>query len=340
MLFFLSVVLSVAAPAHTPQMASNGSSVALAFGAGNAIYFTSSQDNGATFAPPVKVTEVASIVLSRHRGPHVAFTRGGAIIVSAVVASKPSPADGDLFVWRSTDGGNRWSKAIPVSDTLNSANEALHSLAADDTGRVFAVWLDHRTPGTKLYGSLSTDGGITWSKNVLVYQSPDGTICQCCSPSAAFDATGQLLLMWRNVMAGSRDMYLTKSRDGVAFSAAEKLGTGTWPYNACPMDGGGIALQGNRVVTAWRRDRQIYLDVLGQPEVAAGEGVDVSVAAGDDGPTAVWSTAEGIVALRPGAKTPVKIAAEGKFPNVVTVRAGITLAAWEADGKIVIQRLP
>ena len=60
------------------------------------------------------------------------------------------------------------------------------------------------------------------------------------SPVLAIDATGQIVVMWRNWLGGSRDMYLARSRDGVTFSKPEKLGTGTWQINACPMDGGGL----------------------------------------------------------------------------------------------------
>jgi hypothetical protein len=45
------------APAHEPQLAVNGSTVVLAFGAGQAIYFTTSSDGGKTFSAPIKVGE-------------------------------------------------------------------------------------------------------------------------------------------------------------------------------------------------------------------------------------------------------------------------------------------
>ena len=51
------------APAREPQMAVNGSMVALAFGAGDSIYFSSSSDAGKTFGPPVKVAEAEIIPL-------------------------------------------------------------------------------------------------------------------------------------------------------------------------------------------------------------------------------------------------------------------------------------
>jgi hypothetical protein len=88
---------------------------------------------------------------------------------------------------------------------------------------------------------------LTWSKNLMIYESPAGTICECCHPSAAIDSEGQVLVMWRNWLAGSRDMYLVRSRDGLTFSKPEKLGSGTWKLNACPMDGGGLAASQERL---------------------------------------------------------------------------------------------
>ena len=61
--------------------------------------------------------------------------------------------------------------------------------------------------------------------------------------------------MLRNWLKGSRDLYLTISKDkGKKFSSAQKLGDGTWPLKGCPMDGGGLTLNGNTVETAWQRE--------------------------------------------------------------------------------------
>jgi len=210
------------APAREPQLAASGSTVALTFGAGSAIYFTASHDAGRTFSAPVKVEQAGNVLLTHHRGPRIAIS-GSAIVISAVAGKTASSdthaahgagPDGDLFVWRSTDGGKTWSQGIRVNDVPNAPNEALHTLAADAKGNLFVAWLDHRpgNPGKTLYGARSTDAGATWSKNFLVYQSPDGSICECCHPSSAFAPNGELLVMWRNWLDGSRDMYLARSR--------------------------------------------------------------------------------------------------------------------------------
>jgi hypothetical protein len=205
---------------------------------------------------------------------------------------------------------------------------------------MFAVWLDKRTEGTRLYAARSTDNGLTWSRNVMVYESPEGTICQCCHPSASFTPDGQMLVMFRNWLDGSRDMYLVRSRDGVHFSSPEKLGQGTWKLNACPMDGGGVAVAQDRIVTAWRRDNEIFPASPGEKEISLGKGIDVSLTSAAKGVYAVWTAPEGLRAALPGGKPPVLLAPKGTFPSVVGLPDGNALAAWEANGKIEIQRLP
>lgn len=52
--------------AHTPQLATNGAAVGLAFGAGNAIYYSASHDAGKAFTQPVKVATAGIVPLTRH----------------------------------------------------------------------------------------------------------------------------------------------------------------------------------------------------------------------------------------------------------------------------------
>jgi hypothetical protein len=328
------------APAREPQLAASGSTVALTFGADAAIYFTVSHDSGRTFSAPVKVEQAGNLLLTHHRGPRIAIS-GKTIVISAITSKAANSEahahgagpDGDLFVWRSTDDGKTWSQAIRVNDIPNAPNEGLHTLAADAKGNLFAAWLDHRSgKGTTLYGARSSDAGATWSKNFLVYQSPDGTICECCHPSSAFAPDGQLLVMWRNWLDGSRDMYLARSRAGGAFSQAEKLGVGTWKLNGCPMDGGGVAVSQQRVFTAWRREGTVYLAEPGAHETALGQGKDLAMAAGPKGVYVAWVSATAIELQVPGA-TPVTLSNNGAFPAIAVLSDGALVAAWqEGDG--------
>jgi len=332
------------APAREPQIAANGSTVGLTFGAGNAIYFSSSHDSGATFSQPVKVAEADIVPLNRHRGPRIAWS-GAAIVISAVVGKTPSqgqhahglPSDGDLLVWRSLDGGRTWSKGIVVNDVPGAPTEGLHSLAGDARGGLFAAWLDKRGGnGTKLYGARSNDAGATWSKNVFIYQSPDGTICECCHPSVAMGPDGQILVMWRNWLGGARDMYLMRSRNGESFSKPEKLGTGSWQLNACPMDGGGLATSAQRTIAAWRRGEDVFLAEPGKQEARIGAGKDVALALSGEHVYVVWTSGAKIEAWMDG-RTEV-LSDAGSFSAIAALPGGGVLAAWEENGSIVMHR--
>ena len=103
-------------PARQPQLAVRGDEIAMAFGAGNAIYFRRSVDKGRTFSDPVKVAESTYIPIGMHRGPRVGFA-GKTIVMSAIAGvGKQRGADGNLYAWRSNDGGQTWSKPIQVND--------------------------------------------------------------------------------------------------------------------------------------------------------------------------------------------------------------------------------
>ena len=333
-------------PAREPQMAASGSTVVLTFGGGKAIYASVSHDSGKSFGVAVKVAESEILPLNRHRGPRIAMS-GRTIVISAVGGTKAAegthahglPSDGDLWAWRSVDEGKTWSKGVRINDVTGAPTEGLHTLAADTKGNLFAAWLDKRGEGTKLYAARSNDGGVTWTRNALVYESPEGSICQCCHPSAVFTADGTVAVMWRNWLGGSRDMYLSRSTDGFQFTKPERLGFGTWKLNACPMDGGGIVVSQGRLVTAWRREGEIFLAIPGEKEVSLGKGIDVAVAPAANGVYAVWTAPEGVVAMLPD-KERLQLAPIGSFPIVISVGGGHALAAWETDGRIQIVRLP
>ena len=331
-------------PYREPQLAASGNLVAMAFGSGSGVYVAASSDRGETFSKPVRVAELPVLPLSPHRGPRITVSRD-VIVVTAVAGqteakgehSHGMASDGDLLAWRSLDNGRTWSKGVRVNDVAAAPREGLHTLASDGHGELFAAWLDLRGEGTRLYGTWSADSGATWSKNVLVYESPDGTICQCCHPSAAFDEHGGLDVMWRNCLGGSRDFYMMHADATRRFGKPEKLGIGTWKINACPMDGGGIAHQGARTVTAWRRQEEIFLDEPGKPEVKLGDGKDVALAAGSDRVAAVWVKGSQLQAWISG-KTQV-LAEQAAFPSIVALPGGGFLAAWEENGAISIRRL-
>ncbi len=346
-LFVFAAIAAVIAPVQEslpnkqPQFATGDGITALVFGSGNSIWFSRSPDGGRTFSTPTEVAEVPVLALGRHRGPRAAIA-GKTIVISAVYGEKAAagphahglPENGDLVAWRSTDGGRTWSQPVVINDVPGAAREGLHAMAAGEGGQVAAVWLDLRAKGTRLYGAYSQDAGKTWSKNVLIYESPDGTICQCCHPSLLPSGKNAYAVMFRNALHGSRDMYLAEWQIGDSVSEAKKLGEGSWALDACPMDGGGLARTGNGVVTAWRRDHTVFLDFPGRKEKALGDGKDIALAASPEGAYVAWTDAKGVQLQTSGEDMPVNLSPTGSFPVLITLPDGSVLAAWEQNGEI------
>ena len=327
-------------PYQQPQLAASGQTVGLVFGAGTGVYFAASPDQGATFTRPVRVAQAGALSLGRHRGPRVVMTPQ-AIVVSAIVGNKGRGADGDVLVWRSTDGGVTWSSGVRINSVPSAAREGLHAMAAQGDS-VFVTWLDLREKGTQLYGAFSTDGGRTWSANRLVYASPSGSVCECCHPTAVIDAQQRITVMFRNWHEGARDLYLAQSTDGGrTFAAAQKLGQGTWQLNACPMDGGGVAVnESGALLTTWRREKDVFVVAPGEKEVRVATGKDPSVAVGKKGPVIAWTSLSGPMVQMPGQTEPLRLDTAGGYVQLLRLPHGRTLATWESQGSIAVRLLP
>ncbi|MEQ1948677.1 MAG: exo-alpha-sialidase [Bryobacteraceae bacterium] len=347
-----------AVPLRQPYAASANGRTAVVYGAGNSIFFIASTDNARTFSLPVKVAEVNVLALGRHRGPRVTILKDSYLVTAVAgehLASGPHahglPSDGNLTAWRSVDQGKTWTRLGVINDVPGAAREGFHSISADAEGRLTAVWLDLREKGTKLYSSRSLDGGRTWSKNTMIYASPEGTICECCNASIASDAAGGVAVMWRNVLEGSRDFYSATAKDGVHFGAPQKVGAGTWKINACPMDGGGLVLRDGQPFSAWRREKDVYFVAPGKPEVRIGSGTDVAMVSTPQGIFVSWTETSaanpkeyGIVLASPSRtggvpENPTLIGVGGAFSSLAALPDGGIFAIWEEFGRLRMERI-
>lgn len=250
------------------------------FGDGEAVFYCQSADGGKTFSKPNQAFSVANMSLGMRRGPRVAIANDN-IVVTAIGGPIGKGRDGDLQAWNSPDGGKSWSGPVRVNDEANSAREGLHAMCSGEDGSIWCVWLDLRSSRTEVYASKSIDAGLTWLPNKLIYRSPEKNVCECCHPSIAIQGE-TVMVMFRNSLDGNRDMYLSRSiNGGESFEPAVKLGQGEWKLNACPMDGGMLAIQSQaQPVTVWNRKGTVYLTnadtaqeeklgIGGQPWIAA-----------------------------------------------------------------------
>lgn len=341
--FFLPAAEWVPAPGgqpnRQPQLAALGTEVVMTYGAGDTVYFTGSRDSGKTWSKPVSIAEKGKLSLGMRRGPRIALSNG-AIVVTAIVGEKGRGADGDVMSWRSVDHGATWSAPKRVNDVAASAREGLHSLAAGGKNILFATWLDLREKGTKLYGSVSLDGGVNWSPNRLVYQSESGSVCECCHPTVAINDEGVIGIMFRNSLDGNRDMYLVKSSDnGGSFGTAKKLGTGTWKLNACPMDGGSLALGlKNSALSVWRREGNLFLS-KGDDETPLGLGRQPVLAHTAKETYLAWTEGKAIRWKRVGDANVTTLSGEGTFLSLVALQDGSAILAAERDGTVFVETI-
>lgn len=266
-----------------PQVAANArGTIFVAFGSGSEIYLVSSHDGGKSFGSPAKVGRFEKLALGMRRGPRVAAI-GTVVAVTAMNGA-------DLLAFHSEDEGITWSSPTKINAIATSSREGLHNLASGPQGQLYATWLDLRSGQMEIYGALSADGGKTWRQDELVYHSPDGHVCECCHPSATFNAKGDLVVMWRNWLAGSRDLWIAVRPAGKdRFDPATKQGEGTWKLAGCPMDGGAVfALDDGSFASAFRRDKEIFLSTKPGAELRIDEGTQPIAVESARGIRLVW----------------------------------------------------
>ncbi len=297
----------------------------LVFGSGDSLMYSSSSNFGNSFSTPTLISLVPNLAASHTRGPQIASLNGNLIVITCNNA-------GNIFSFHK-EGTKAWEQSDKVNDVDSTAKENLIALSADNK-IAYAVWLDVRSTGkNKIYGSKSIDGGKTWLKNVMIYTSPDSTVCECCKPSVLV-VDNNITVLFRNWLKGSRDMYLIQSVDGGnTFKSPQKLGTDSWKLNGCPMDGGGITIHKNgNINTVWRREEKIFTCQPGMPENQIGSGKGCTIETINDKNIYAWTEKNEVIILRPDGKK--IISGKGNSPILKALDDKKVMCIWEADKQI------
>ncbi len=287
--------------------------VYLVFGSGEEVSFCSSTDNGRSFSTPAVACRVPNLSLGMRRGPRItAF--GDSLIITAIGGKQGKGKDGDVLAWRSNNRGETWSGPVQVNDKKDSAREGLHAMTVSGTGEAWCTWLDLRNQRTELYASKSGDGGASWSRNQLVYRSPEKSICECCHPSIAIHGK-TIQVLFRNSLAGNRDMFLASvKQDGGEINVnSRQVGNAHWKLNACPMDGGMLSIDAKGLVSSvWRRGREIFIATDDKSdERLIGIGEQPWITSTKDGLIVVWS-------MRRGGELKMKIDSDKEVHTLAT----------------------
>jgi hypothetical protein len=141
--------------------------------------------------------------------------------------------------------------------------------------------------------------------------------------------------MWRNSLAGNRDMYLAKSADsGQTFTTAERLGAENWQLGACPMDGGAIGVDEKGVIhTVWRREKAVFATNRDpKEENRIGDGEQPWLAITQHGPAVAWISGRpgDLLVKLPTATLPTTLATGARDPAIIGTKGG-AIVAWETE---------
>lgn len=300
--------------------------ISLIYANGDSLLCQTLSTRSSSFVHPQLIATLGGLHGSAMRGPQITSTTDGVCVAA-------STASGSIYAYVRDALGN-WSRPARVTDQDSVAMEGFVALAGDGKDFLYAVWLDIRnTRRNKIYGASSFDGGRSWSKNELIYASPDSSVCECCKPGVAVNDK-HVSVMFRNWLKGNRDLYLTQSfNQGRTFQAAAKLGIDSWPLNGCPMDGGAVTYnQLGGVQTVWNRKGTIYACQPGQQEQALGEGKGCTMTTVQGKNVHAWIDNKQVVVRMPGGvKTTL---GEGRSVVLQGLGDNAVLCVWENNKQL------
>lgn len=214
-----------------------------------------SDDRGATWQPPIRVTVSAEPVSADGENrPKLAFGPRNEIYVSW---TSPTSAKftADIRFTRSLDGGKSWSAPMVVHRDRQVITHRFESMLVDKDGRIWLAWIDKRDLGAAqaekreyrgagIYYSYSDDRGASWRGD---FKLADHS-CECCRIALATDASGRAVAMWRHVFApNERDhAFAVLQPDGNGI-VVERVTFDRWKIDACPHHGPSLAMTADGV---------------------------------------------------------------------------------------------
>jgi Neuraminidase (sialidase) len=178
------------------------------------IYFSKSTDGGMTWQPDVQVNDTLTNYDSYGRSSIVSKHNGNL----CVAWHDYRTGNADIYVSCSPDNGITWRKNVRVNDDKTNTNQWGVSLAVDINGVLYTSWSDQRNGHDDIYISRSTNGGMSWSKNIKV-NDDEGEDRQFDSDLIVSNFDRYLYLVWRDDRNGNYDIYFAYSADnGVTWS--------------------------------------------------------------------------------------------------------------------------
>lgn len=213
------------------------------------IYFAKSTNGGGSYNTNIPVND--NIGLSSQKDPSITIDRSGNIfVVWTDKRNKGSDDDNsDIYFAKSNNGSSSFDTDIRVNDDTGIHYQSNPSIAIDNDGNIYVVWMDCRNGEPNKYNydiylAKSTDEGTSFNTNVRVDDSGSENLKQK-YPSIAIDKNGYVYVAWcdtrnKNSEDSTWEIYFAKSiNGGTSFNTNVKVEASSQVSPSIAVDGEG-----------------------------------------------------------------------------------------------------
>lgn len=195
-----------------------------------------SDDNGATWSPPVVINSNADTDTSSEHDYHPQIATDGS--GNWTVVWYKSGSDADIYMSKSTDNGASWTERTNIC--LSTGSDIFPSITADESGNLVIVWYSNDNMGDTIGNdndilfSYSHDRGVTWSTPEALNSNASSVSSsgEDIDPWISTDGNGTWVTVWhsKETPKGSEgtdnDIFYSYSTDnGETWSASDIVNT-------------------------------------------------------------------------------------------------------------------
>ena len=212
------------------------------------------------FGPNVLITQSPAYTATN---PSIAIGSDGVAYLAFSGSAGPTTG-ADVFFTKSSDG-RKWTPPVRVNNDATANAQTNPSLALDTGNNISIAWVDWRSGNQDIWFSRSTNGGQSFSANVLVNLVTTNAQTEV---HIAVDPVDPMLIhtVWSDTRAaGNPDIYYANSTDGgLSFNPSSRVNNDA---GAAEQVSPAIAVAPNRDVHVVWRDARL-----------AGKGTDIYAA--------------------------------------------------------------
>jgi hypothetical protein len=240
------------------------------------------------------------------------------------------PENLNVYLARSTDGGQSFSDPIKVNDDADGSEHRFPAVTTGDNGAVYVAWLDKRPSkdganACNVYVSVSRDAGRSFSANVNATAAQENAICHCCRVAIVSRKT-DVVVAFRNDREDLRDNFLVRSSPALdPFSEPIPLEASAWHIPMCPMNGPSLVPdEAGNLHAVWMTGAELDGEPIIAGEYSAGYKVLYRSQA--------WGAGA-------GEWGPIRYLANGEHPRIALARGGLPAVTWDRRGVVFLMVL-